>query len=56
MDSELLQKVYAAQLLILGRLIKLEKAERGVHTSSDCADDAAREIQRFLETWPRSAR
>lgn len=43
-DAELkamLEAVIVSQVLILGRLIKAEKAANGVRTSSDCTSDAA---------------
>lgn len=56
MDQQTGEKLLTALTLVLARQIKAEKAARGVRTTSDCVDEAARlinqkhgEVQQLLQ-------
>ena len=43
-QSKMLEGIYVALVLMIARQIKLEKAEGGTGTTSDCIDEAIKEI------------
>jgi len=46
MEKEMLEKIYAAQVSILGLLIRIDKKKSGISTTSDCIEEAIQMIKK----------
>jgi hypothetical protein len=51
MTDELLERIFVSQILILSKLLKLEKERKGVHSTSDFTKESIQLIEKNLDRF-----